>query len=730
MKGSLLAAGAVICALQAGTASAQTAPGVQSNDAAASTAPGADVGEIVVTAQKRAESIQKVPISVAAVTGRTLEEKNIGSPQALGAIVSGLHFVPSGAGNTPYIRSFGTNTALAGNEPPVTLYVDGVYIPSPTEALFSLSAIDRVEVLKGPQGTLFGRNAAAGAVQIITKTPSHTTSVDMKVGYANYQTVSGSFYGTTGLTDTLAANLSVAGFKQSKGWGRNLFDGSETYLSNNWNVRSKAVWTPTADTTITVSGDYDRTRADPGTVIAAIPGTLPNKSVASGKFFDTNSDVPQFRVARQGGGYLRIEHEMPWGNLTSITSGRHLHLNAEANSDLTPSPASAFIYDIKETTYTQELNLQSKPSSDLKWIVGFFYYDDKSAYAPFEQRGTSSGQGANGGLVYANTQATKSYAGYVQATAPLWTDQAHLTLGARYTNDNRDVPDGNNYTRTASGALVLTTAFHVPSITQNAFTYRASVDYSFSPSAMVYASYNRGFKSGNYNLTNPLETPLKPEFVDSVEAGMKSKLFDNRVRFNVAGFYYRISDLQVRTLDPATARAINSNAAKSRYLGIEGELDIALADQLDLNANATYVDTKYISYANAQFYTFGPGGTPLTSFLGDASGNKLINTEPFSANAGLRYHVETSIGQIVANTDISYHSHLYFDPQNAVSRPSYTLLGASVGWTSATGTWGIDLWGQNLLNEKYSAQLAYTLTGGLRTQGAPITYGVSGRYHF
>lgn len=725
MKRSLLLTGALFSAIAPGAAHAQ-ATGEPAADNAT-----ADTGDIIVTAQKRAESIQKVPISIAAITGKSLIEQNINSQQALSTAVSGLHFVAAGAGHAPYIRSFGNNTSQAGNEPPVTVYVDGVYVPSPSAALFSFNAVDRVEVLKGPQGTLFGRNSAAGAVQIITRTPSHTASVDMKVGYANYQTVSGSFYGTSGLTDTVAVDLSVAGSKQSKGWGHNLFDGSETYFNNNWNIRSKILWTPMENTTITLSGDYDRTREDMGTVLAAIPGSLapPNDTVAYGGFYDTNSDVRQFRFARQYGGLVRIEHEMSWAVATSLTSGRHLYLNGVSNTDITPNPTAKFTYYLEETTYTHELNLQSTPSSNLKWILGFYYYNDKAGYTPFEQRGTSSGQGANGALQFNNVQATKSYAGYAQATSPLWTEKANITLGLRYTNDNRHISKGINTTLDGAGNIVSTRIFNVPSITQNAFTYKVALDYSFTPSIMVYASYNRGFKSGNYNLTNPAETPLKSEFIDSFEAGLKTRFLDNRVRFNIAGFYYKISDLQVRTIDPVTTRPVNSNAAKARYLGLEGELDIALNEHFLLNANATYVDTEYLSFKNASFLNFSPNRVPVSSFTGDASGNVVINTEPFSANASLRYRAETSFGRIAANANVSYHSHLFYDPQNIVERPSYTLIGTSVGWTSANGTWGIDLWGRNLTNEKYSIQLQYSLTGGNMTQGTPRTYGISARYH-
>ena len=206
MKKTFLASSALVLALSAAlTAHAQTAAVAPAKPDAVGNAPapnaGGDsstIGEIVVTAQKRQEIIQQVPISVAAVTGRAIEEKKLTNVISLSSITSGVDFYTAGTGVSAYIRGFGNNTGAEGNEPPVTTYVDGVYLPSPSGAVFTLNNIARIEILKGPQGTLFGRNAAAGAINIITRTPQQTPSVDLTLGYANYNTVSAGFYGTTG----------------------------------------------------------------------------------------------------------------------------------------------------------------------------------------------------------------------------------------------------------------------------------------------------------------------------------------------------------------------------------------------------------------------------------------------------------------------------------------------------------------------------------------------------
>jgi iron complex outermembrane receptor protein len=700
-------------------------------DLARATVDDSGMGDIVVTAQKRAESVQKVPIAITAVSGKLLAEQNINSPQALSTVVSGLHFVSSGIANSPYIRSFGTNTTAAGNEPPAAVYVDGIYIPSPSAAFFSMNAVERIEVLKGPQGTLFGRNAAAGAVQIITRTPSFTPTADIKVGYANYNTISGNFYGTTGLTETLAVALSLSGSKQYEGWGKNLFDGRDVYLNNNINANFKIRWELDDATTITLQADYDRTRADAGGTISALPGYTKDKTIRYGGFFDIDSDArDQPRVSEQGGASLHIEHDFPWATLTSITSGRRIISRARQDTDVSPSPIALFDFATKETTYTQEINLQSRASSAIKWILGLYYYNDRSGYAPFQQIGTSSGQGANGALIFDVAQQTDSYAGYAQATAPLWGDDAHVTAGIRYTNDNRKIAHGQQLSRMADGSIVVSRTFSPPDLTQNALTYKIGLDYSFTPTVMAYATYNRGFKSGNYNLINPNERPLASEYIDAFELGLKSRFLDNRALLNLSIFYYDISNLQVRTINPVSSRPENSNAAKARYLGIEGQVEFALTDHLQLSANATYVDTEYKRFSGATFFRIGADGTVASTFAGDAAGNQVINTEPLSGSARLRYHVSTSTGQWVASADVSYHSGLYFDPQNILRRPSYTLVGANLGWTSPSAKWGLDLWGQNLLDRHYTLQWGLTATTGTTVQAPPRTYGVAISYHF
>jgi iron complex outermembrane receptor protein len=260
------------------------------------------LNDIVVTAQKRSESLQKVPISITALTAEKLSEAHITNNAQLAALTPGLFFSQSTIGAQPWLRGIGNSSGVPGNEPAVATYVDGVYRPSPVSAWFSYNGIERLEIEKGPQGTLFGRNAAGGVINIVTKDPGMTPELKLNAGYGNYDTFSGSFYGSTGIGDTLAADLSVSGSKQNEGFGKDLQTGADIFINNNLSARTKIVWRPTSKTRVVFTADYDYTRSEQGVVLMVLPGTTSNSGFTHvGGFYDVNSVVPQYGRQKQGG---------------------------------------------------------------------------------------------------------------------------------------------------------------------------------------------------------------------------------------------------------------------------------------------------------------------------------------------------------------------------------------------------------------------------------------------
>jgi iron complex outermembrane recepter protein len=220
--------------------------------------PPSQLNEIVVTSQRRSENLQTIPLSVTAATATELLNEGVTDTAALSQAMPGLSYTLGGNAATPFIRGVGTTVNSVGNEASVATYVDGVYISSINAQLFEFNDIDRIEVLKGPQGTLFGRNATGGMIQVITEDPSFTPSADIHVGYGNYDTTSGSFYGTTGLGENVAIDFAVYGKNQADGWGTDLVTGQPTFTRHDFGARSKLLWIPADGTRILIAADYNR----------------------------------------------------------------------------------------------------------------------------------------------------------------------------------------------------------------------------------------------------------------------------------------------------------------------------------------------------------------------------------------------------------------------------------------------------------------------------------------
>jgi iron complex outermembrane recepter protein len=261
---------------------------------------GASVAEVLVTAQRRSEREQDVPISISVVTAQIAERQGVTGTESLGLAVPALQFSrQTGNGGTPFIRGVGTSDGTGGSESPVAVYVDDVYVGSPAATLFQFNNIEGIEVLKGPQGTLFGRNATGGVVNVHTKKPSQEVALDASVGYGSYGTYYGSLYATGGLSDTVSMNVAVAGKDQSNGYGRNLVTGADTLKGWNDGIRSELLWEPSQATSLLVTGEYSDRKDDAGMSVVIWPGTV---ATGGGTYkdrygtYDTPADFSQSKT--------------------------------------------------------------------------------------------------------------------------------------------------------------------------------------------------------------------------------------------------------------------------------------------------------------------------------------------------------------------------------------------------------------------------------------------------
>jgi iron complex outermembrane receptor protein len=719
-----------------------------------------ELQEVVVTANRRTENQQSVPIAISVISGETAENLGITDMMTMANSIPGLNFQRQSNASIPFLRGVGTPVGQSGDEPSVSLYVDDVYIPAGSASLFNFNSIDRMEVEKGPQGTLFGRNATGGVVQVYTKNPSRTASLDANIGYANYDTFYYNAYATGPLTDTLSANIAGYSYDQSEGWGRNVFSGSPVYTAWNNGGRVKLLWEPSTKFSALLSYDIDKTRTQVGVAYRPAAGTT---AVAGGPPPEGYYDVDEkdsFSVTKQQGASLKIDADFDWARLISITAWRQTDAQQDFAYDSIPFNLAYVNITNPEKTYTQEFRLLSPDSSKFRWIAGVFYFNDRAAYDPLKFLGAFIAP-----LPFIDTigkQKTESYSGFADGTYPIL-EHTNITAGVRYTSDKREVTAG---TETVPPIGFVPAPNSPQSQTWNKVTYRLALSQNFTPDIMGYVAYNRGFKSGIYNLVilpfNPIGAPVEPETLDAFTLGEKAEFMDHRLRVNAEAFYYKDKNIQVDEVNGAAT--FITNAASATFKGVDLDITFRPVAHLTITGSLEYLDGKYDSFPNGQFFVYQqtggncaftvvPGGpvpcggvvTPpgynQTTGNWDLGGNKTIQSPPFSSYLSVAYQLPTPVGPFDFSVGWTHTGNYYADADNgkgqvAPSKPEndkqllLDLVNASVSWVSANGHFNAQLYGRNLTGQKY---WSFALEDAFETQysaAAPRTYGLTLGVHW
>jgi iron complex outermembrane receptor protein len=715
-KGLRLARSATaIVALWPAAALAQAAP----------VEPHADAGvdDIVVTAQRKSERLQDVPISINAISGDDLSAQGISDSFGLSAIVPGLSITRVGNVATPYLRGVGSNAANPNNEASVATYVDGIYYAAPFANLLSFNNVERVEVLKGPQGTLFGRNATGGVIQIVTRDPSQTPSLDLKVGYANFDTYSASAYATTGLAPNLAVDIAVQYQNQREGWGRNVTLNVDQLKGREFAIRSKLLFTPSDRTRITISGDYGDSRNSYN--VYNHPNGAPDLDgvIRNLGKYESAGETPSLATTHQHGVALRVEQDFDVARLVSLTARRINRATNQFDYDTSPvAIVSPVITYGSVKTWSQEVQLLAPSGSAFDWTLGAFYFDNKAGFVPAILCGV--GVVPTGCLDLIGRQHTRSFSAYAQATVEIM-PRTHLTGGIRYTRERQTFESGSQL-RAPDGTLG---AFSPAPTTKTKFekpTWRIAIDHKITPDLNVYASYNRGLKSGGFDLMSPANTGYKPEFLDAYEVGVKSSLFDNRVRLNVAGFYYDYKDIQVTGINQQVIST--ENAAGARIWGIDADLVVKVTPQLRLTAGGSYLNGEFTDYQNPLVYPESILDAPVV--LANAKGRKTTRTPEFTGNVGIDYDIDSNVGLFTLSAMLSHNSGFYWEASNRLKQKAYSLLNSSVTWESHDARWSVKLWANNLTDTRYLSQGVSAAVGDLLDYAAPRTYGVTLGAHF
>ena len=679
------------------------------------------VPEIVVTAQRRSESLQNVPVAVPALSGGALSRAGVTNTADLNNVVPGLNFTTSvGAYGLPTIRGIGSTSQGPGVENPVATYIDGVYMVSAAGSLLSLHDISQVAVLKGPQGTLFGRNATGGLIQVTTQQPSQDFHADIDGTIGNRQASAENIYLSGGLTDKLFANFAASNDDLLQGFGKNLATGQNIQTHRSSAMRGKLLWEPDDQTQITLSADYSKYKAsDPA--LRTIGNTILDAPTPGGPS-DIDSDVQPSVHVEQWGTSLTARRDFSGFQVLSISAYRQTALDSHLDGDQTILPVLSVENAERDSQFSQELQFLSTNKGAFSWVAGAYYLHSRGAYDPV----TLIPEGSPGPIYQNVTQDLDSYSLFGQGTYKI--DPAtNLTAGIRYTLDHRTIA-GTDLLSLGNGISVPAGPADNASKDFSAPTARASLDHRFSPELLAYISYNRGFKSGTFSPQNFPVVVVQPETLNAYEAGIKTDLLDRRVRFNLAGFYYDYSNKQVQQINNGIEYLYD--AKKVEMYGMDADFTIRATENLQINGGVSAIHSDYSSFTNAPVTVVSAAGGNIVG-TGDVSGNSVEDTPTWTLNIGPSYKLPTRFGTFTGNVNYYHNSGWYAAPDNRIRQPAYDLVNADIlfvpDWNSHIS---IDVWGKNLTDTVYSLQLNETQTGDNRVAGMRQTYGITVGLHY
>ena len=698
------------------------------------------IGDIIVTAQKREQNLQQVPMAITALQTGDLQARGISGVEDLSRALPGLQIGQSGGTVQPFLRGVGNSSTTVGNEASVALYVDGVYYSRLPVGFFSLGNVERVEVLKGPQGTLFGRNASGGVIQIVTPNPSYDPKATGSLSYGRFNLVEGNIYVTRGLTDRVALDLSLNGRRQGSGFGTNVTTGRRTNYLDYLTARSKLMFEPSDNTRFILTGLYSYSKM--GREGNSLPGTIrghltpPFDPLLPQDWFDQDNDQDGFLKAQSRGVTLHARQELSFATLSSITGYIKTISSAGTDADNGPRPDQVALLHAPVKQFTQEAQLSSPHGSSWDWVLGLYYYNTKSGYDDetffYSPNGSQAAVLRNEGFHPIGFQRAKSYAVFAQAAHEIL-PRLQLTGGLRYSWD-RNRADG----RIVRGNGNILSDAPAARDSLNKLTYKAALDYQLSRDALVYGSASRGFKSAVFNTLTYNPIPNKPEVVDAYEVGFKSTLFDRRLRLNAAAYYYKLKNPQVQLTVGTTV--LFSNADASRVKGLELEAEARIMRGLTLRTSLNRMSSRYTRYgfidpvtgACVRCAPSGPqnlnppfgAASPLKGVV--AGGNYTPQAPKLTGNIGVDYEFDSNSGKWLLTADYFYNDGYFTEPDNLIRQRSFEVVNAQVRY-SPDDVFAFRLWGKNLTGSRYLLR-ASTQSGAAGypyLPAPPLTYGVA-----
>jgi iron complex outermembrane recepter protein len=754
------AAGIAVLALSSGAA-AQIAPAPgttglsgasQSAPAAAAQASSSGIGDIVVTAQKRSESVQAIPLAVTALNGAGLQAKNATTVAAFAQQVPGLNVSEQVGQARVTLRGIGVDNISTGAESSVAFNQDGVFYSRSAAALASFYDVERIEVLRGPQGTLYGRNATGGSVNILTNRPTTSFEAGLDVTGGNDQTINSEGFVSGPLTDTLSGRFSFQ-TQHHDGYGKNLVTGDDVDTKNSQAGRGQLLFKPDDRLSILIGADYYRSKdrsnfyhyfGPAGETADGAPVT-PTAILLGGYAASDPRDIATETDPHQHSQFYgaRIDATYKLSDIASIRS-ISAYRRSEYTLSTSVSPFSIELFPLtsfeRSNQYSQELQLNVDTGRN-KLAVGLYYLHERIVGAnagPVNLLAVGGPDLFTQGFYGGGALKTDAAAAYAQDTYSL-TDKFRLTLGGRYSWERKAVDDVSAFdlTRPYSPDNAPIGDRQIAHKSFKAFTPKVGIDYDVATHTLAYASFSRGFKSGTYNLGG--DTPaLKPEKVDAYEAGLKTTFADGRLRANIAGFYYNYTDLQVGKVQGE--QVILENAATARIYGLEGEFTAKPTRDLTLSLNTSWLHARFRKYVTADQARPGGDGVTIDPSSGlpafNLAGNTLSQSPNYTVNLGAEYVVHLSNASLRLRGESTWVDKVYFTPfdRDAVSQPAYNLQNAFVSYQKTGAAWSVSLFVRNLRNKTIlaSGQVATSLVGSpvIGFLQPPRTYGGTIGYRF
>lgn len=731
------------------------------------------VEEIIVTANKRAENIQNVPISIQAFSGSQLEATGVRNISDLAMKTPGMSFDTVAGYAVIYIRGIGTDAFVPSNDLSVAPYIDGVYFPASFGLARDLVDVKRVEILKGPQGTLFGRNATGGAINIVTEDPPDSFEIKGRTVFGNFNeidnkiTIGGKILSTLSATGSLIYNMRNDYYKST-------VPSQELQGFRDVGFNGKIEWRPSDFVGFTLTGFDIKTEGAGTLAFASIKPSPLGTLLGVHNSPDYKTDDNTYNYGRDINQVVALTVDVHPGPLDvkSITS--YQSLTQASNTDFDGSSTNLVAFgspdphhpELFSRVFAQELQLLSNDdtafSQYLKWVAGLYYLRSTVGYDPvdFEVAGLVNGIGglASGTLpipinvpivttildqltsqfgpivnplvtaeaTVSGLLDTRAYSAYAQGvfTPVEWVD---ITLGGRVQRERRRVYDatvGVDASIAGKDESFPLLSFAPDELQQTTYSPKLSIDTKPFEDTMLYASFQRAFKSGSFNIINLTEAPSKilPETVTTIEAGIKTELLERSVQLDASIFRNKTKDLQSQFLSLISGGVVQyQNAQLATSEGVDFTAKWVVDRSFHFDGGATYLKSRYNQFDNAQ--GFDPT-TGILSSKNNYSGNKIVRNPPFSATAGFEYLVDTSSGTLTAGSDYYYNSGYFFDAENLLHQSHYYLVNAHLSYTYEPWKTMVSLYGNNLNRAKYYIFELQDDFGVVGRLASPTVYGV------